>query len=715
MSKLSNSAAVIRDYDILYISDEVVTGFGRLGHWFASEDAFGIRPDMITCAKGLTSGYLPLGACLISDRLMEQVSGPGHDDVLFSNGYTYSGHPVSCAAALRNIEYSSARRCLRTCVPCRPVSSNAFTPCARTPSSATPGESAWSAASKAVLRQRRPARARPGVRQPHRPQVRGARPHRAAAGEHVRVLAAARHHRGTDSTRCSTSSNGRSTRWRPRRAAARRAAGAVLVEGSRACGKQTYAPPSGSPGPGRSCRVRCSPTRRRKSAVSVHASAAAIRASPGVSREAPGPRRHPEPLRCPGPGASRPRVPGGPPRGPPGAPCARPSRCPCAWPFIRALTLCERMSGSSSGSVPSRAPIASAVRSSARHAPSDIGSSVSARWISSAATPETHGSVLPLDTLRRGAREWRAPACAPTTPTAPAPRSPGSRSPCRCRACGGARPSCGPPPAPRPAAGPGPTSIAGPRSRTRSGWQVQHLVGLHQPALASRCVHLHQVPRADAHDSRTAHHRELPRHLREPPRRLLVLDGGGLAHLPRRLGRPVPELQAAFVGVELARRQVKRLAAGESSSRTAPARGCGLHRARPDTSNEAALISPPVRWMPKSCPAGRVYRCRESLRHGPKAPPLVGRRLPMSSASVHFPAGMDWRLHAARPGRTASGFRGYEPPPSRASSSAMRASGVPPRVRGEMTRPVRTGPGCSSRTPWPGAAPPPSWRSPSSN
>ena len=95
---------ICRAHDILYISDEVVTGFGRLGHWFASEDAFGIEPDMITCAKGLTSGYLPLGACLISDRLMEQVSGPGHDDVLFSNGYTYSGHPVSCAAALRNIE-----------------------------------------------------------------------------------------------------------------------------------------------------------------------------------------------------------------------------------------------------------------------------------------------------------------------------------------------------------------------------------------------------------------------------------------------------------------------------------------------------------------------------------------------------------------------------------------------------------------------------------
>ena len=77
---------------------------GRLGHWFASEDVFGIQPDLITCAKGLTSGYLPLGACLIADRVLAPVSGPGQEDVLFANGYTYSGHPVSCAAALKNIE-----------------------------------------------------------------------------------------------------------------------------------------------------------------------------------------------------------------------------------------------------------------------------------------------------------------------------------------------------------------------------------------------------------------------------------------------------------------------------------------------------------------------------------------------------------------------------------------------------------------------------------
>ena len=94
---------ICRAHDILYISDEVVTAFGRLGHWFASEDVFGIVPDIITCAKGLTSGYLPLGACIISDAVMERMTGP-NENVLFSNGYTYSGHPVCCVAALKNID-----------------------------------------------------------------------------------------------------------------------------------------------------------------------------------------------------------------------------------------------------------------------------------------------------------------------------------------------------------------------------------------------------------------------------------------------------------------------------------------------------------------------------------------------------------------------------------------------------------------------------------
>ena len=96
---------VCRRHDVLYISDEVVTGFGRLGHWFASEPVFDIVPDIITCAKGLTSGYQPLGAAIISDRLMNDI-GDQEDDYVatFSNGFTYSGHPICCAAALKNIE-----------------------------------------------------------------------------------------------------------------------------------------------------------------------------------------------------------------------------------------------------------------------------------------------------------------------------------------------------------------------------------------------------------------------------------------------------------------------------------------------------------------------------------------------------------------------------------------------------------------------------------
>ena len=111
---------VCRRHDVLFIADEVVTAFGRLGHWFASQEVFGVEPDLITCAKGLTSGYLPLGACLISDRLIAQVSGPDQESILFSNGYTYSAHPVCCAAALENIRIIEAEGLLehvRTIAP----------------------------------------------------------------------------------------------------------------------------------------------------------------------------------------------------------------------------------------------------------------------------------------------------------------------------------------------------------------------------------------------------------------------------------------------------------------------------------------------------------------------------------------------------------------------------------------------------------------------
>ena len=95
---------ICRKHDVLYISDEVVTGFGRLGHWFASEPVFDVVPDIITCAKGMTSGYVPMGAAIISDRLFDDISGDASRGATFSNGYTYSGHPVSAAAALKNIE-----------------------------------------------------------------------------------------------------------------------------------------------------------------------------------------------------------------------------------------------------------------------------------------------------------------------------------------------------------------------------------------------------------------------------------------------------------------------------------------------------------------------------------------------------------------------------------------------------------------------------------
>ena len=95
---------VCRRHDVLYISDEVVTAFGRLGHMFASDTVFGIVPDIITCAKGITSGYIPLGAVLISDRLIREVGDNEARGATFANGFTYSGHPVACAAALKNMD-----------------------------------------------------------------------------------------------------------------------------------------------------------------------------------------------------------------------------------------------------------------------------------------------------------------------------------------------------------------------------------------------------------------------------------------------------------------------------------------------------------------------------------------------------------------------------------------------------------------------------------
>jgi adenosylmethionine-8-amino-7-oxononanoate aminotransferase len=95
---------ICKKYEVLYISDEVVTAFGRLGEMFASEAVFGVTPDVLVCAKGISSGYVPLGATLFSDEIYEVISVPQAEGAAFYHGFTYSGHPVSCAAGNKNIE-----------------------------------------------------------------------------------------------------------------------------------------------------------------------------------------------------------------------------------------------------------------------------------------------------------------------------------------------------------------------------------------------------------------------------------------------------------------------------------------------------------------------------------------------------------------------------------------------------------------------------------
>jgi adenosylmethionine-8-amino-7-oxononanoate aminotransferase len=90
-------------YDVLLVSDEVICAFGRLGHMFGSE-RYGYRPDVITCAKGITSGYAPLGAMIASERLFEPFGDPATPAAMFAHGYTFGGHPVSTAVGLANLE-----------------------------------------------------------------------------------------------------------------------------------------------------------------------------------------------------------------------------------------------------------------------------------------------------------------------------------------------------------------------------------------------------------------------------------------------------------------------------------------------------------------------------------------------------------------------------------------------------------------------------------
>ncbi|ADG74391.1 aminotransferase class-III [Cellulomonas flavigena DSM 20109] len=92
------------EHDVLLVSDEVICAFGRIGSIFACDD-LGYQPDMITCAKGMTSGYSPIGACLVSDRVYEPFA---RGTTSFAHGYTFGGHPVSAAVAMANLDLFEA-------------------------------------------------------------------------------------------------------------------------------------------------------------------------------------------------------------------------------------------------------------------------------------------------------------------------------------------------------------------------------------------------------------------------------------------------------------------------------------------------------------------------------------------------------------------------------------------------------------------------------
>ncbi|GER33594.1 aminobutyrate aminotransferase [Striga asiatica] len=103
--------AIVKKYDILFIADEVICAFGRLGTMFGC-DKYGIKPDLVTIAKALSSGYLPIGAVLVSHEVYDAVHDQSNKLGVFSHGFTYSGHPVSCAVALETLRIYKERNIL---------------------------------------------------------------------------------------------------------------------------------------------------------------------------------------------------------------------------------------------------------------------------------------------------------------------------------------------------------------------------------------------------------------------------------------------------------------------------------------------------------------------------------------------------------------------------------------------------------------------------
>ncbi len=113
---------------MLFVADEVITGFGRTGRWFASE-RFSLDPDLITAAKGLSSGYAPIGAVIASARVAEPFWRPGSAEV-FRHGYTYSAHPASCAVACANLDLIEREQLVARVAQLEPVLADALQPLA---------------------------------------------------------------------------------------------------------------------------------------------------------------------------------------------------------------------------------------------------------------------------------------------------------------------------------------------------------------------------------------------------------------------------------------------------------------------------------------------------------------------------------------------------------------------------------------------------------
>ena len=119
---------ICRDNDVLFVADEVITGFGRTGEWFGS-GRYGLDPDMMIVAKGLTSGYLPLGAVVAGRRVAEPFWRPGSAEI-FRHGYTYSAHPTACAVGLANLDILAREQLVARVHQLEPVLTAALAPLA---------------------------------------------------------------------------------------------------------------------------------------------------------------------------------------------------------------------------------------------------------------------------------------------------------------------------------------------------------------------------------------------------------------------------------------------------------------------------------------------------------------------------------------------------------------------------------------------------------